>query len=169
MSLVFDRQLYQRGQTWQECRESWRIGAADFLERVVAAPDLPLASAALAAWPRHCRLALYHDEVTLDSRVLTPLMGAGLSRCPRVSLRLFQQDFFFPLFHRDLGRDLPRLLILDDAGHVPAMWGPRPAALDAIAGKGDAAYATLKAEEAAAALDEELADFFQKHAPSASA
>ena len=124
----FDHKLFQRGQTWRECMESWKYRRDLFLERALQDFSLPKSEKVLASMTDR-RIVVLYDPKMLDAMKTVPILGNVLSRIPSLELRLFSQDIFFPVLYQPFGRHSPRLLLLEAEGRVEELWGPRPEAI----------------------------------------
>lgn len=124
-SFRFDHKLFQRGQTWRECMESWSFRRNLFLERALQDFSLPKLEAAVAASPGSRIAVLFHPK-TLDAMKTVPILGNVLGRIPGGEPRFFALDIFFPVFSQPFGRISPRVLLLQEDGRAGSSWGPRP-------------------------------------------
>lgn len=127
MAFKMDPKYFQRGQTWQECLTSWQYERVNFLARAQEAPILPQFAAWLSQLPEGTRFAIVYDPYLADTRKLLPVLARTLEQAANLSLRLFDNDIFFPDLHGVVGRRVPCLLALDAEGYPQRAWGPRPA------------------------------------------
>lgn len=118
--------LFQKGQTWHECVESWQGRRRLFLERLDQASQLRQTSGILASHVGESRLAVYFSQWSTDALMALPFIGVTLSGQPHVQVRFFSSEFYFPLLHEALGRCTPLLLLLAPNGEAYEVWSQRP-------------------------------------------
>ena len=165
MGLQIDDRLFQRGATWQECRESWEFNRENLLERSRHGHLLPHTLERLLRLPPRTRAVVLFHGRTLDSLKAMPFIGNTLARASRLQVRYFNLSWFFPRFYPHLGRTAPRLLFPDQNQGATA-WGPRPAQITSEMSEialEDRDQWLMDYNEAGfgALLDQELADFLE--------
>ena len=124
--LQFDDRLFQRGQTWHECLQAWLSERADFLNKVLEKNAMEKTIEKLRCLPRGTRIAVFYSLWTLDSAKSLPFIGPSLEKVPQLEVRYFSQELFFTITYGILGRQAPRILLLDEDGKIKRSWGPRP-------------------------------------------
>ena len=129
MKFKFDNRLFQRGQTWRECLESWGVNRQDLLLRSKSGRPLQQTSQKLTALPEGSRIAVYYGQWSVDSVKTLPHLGKTLETSPKVTCRFFCEEVFYPMMNEPFGRKVPKLLLLDGQGWVINTWGPRPKAI----------------------------------------
>ncbi len=109
-----------------ECLESWEPRRRELQERIKKGLILPQTLAGGAKSSSPLRFVVYYSPWLLDSARTLPLFGHTLAQLDTHVVRYFEEDVFFSLFYPVLGRQVPRIMTLDDRGSVQRCWGPRP-------------------------------------------
>ena len=122
----FDNRLFQRGQTWEECIESWEYKRDTFLHNVREGRTLKSTAKLLLKLPNHTRIAVYYSNAMLDSLKALPMLGNTFAQDPHIVTRYFCGEHFFPILYEVLGRKMPQVLFLTRSGASRPVWGPRP-------------------------------------------
>jgi len=120
ISFIIDERLFQRGQTWESCIESWLPEREDFLRRVKHAPLLQ-GLTGLGECEDKARIAVYFNPHLEDTRRALPALAAGLEH-GGVTARYFEEDIFFPDFFTPFGRARVILILLAPDGSVERTW-----------------------------------------------
>ena len=120
-----NHRLFQRGQTWLECRESWTFQRDYFLKKTLEQPQLATASEAYKKMKADKRILVYYSWWALDSLKSLPVIGNTLALNPQIEVRYFRAEVYVPVLYAHLGRKAPQIVLLND-GEVDAVWGPRP-------------------------------------------
>ena len=127
---TIDERLFQRGQTWSECQESWIPSRTAFLAAIKQATPLPGVTRDTGSEP--LRVCVYYNPFQAISSRLLPAIGVSFDRYG-IAARYFDEDIFFPRFYSHLGRVLPCIFTLDPSGRPAAIWRPDPAVLGDLA------------------------------------
>lgn len=162
----FHDKLFQRGQTWQECLESWPYHRDLLLKEAHLAKPLEKTRALIEASNIQGKWLLIYSVRSTDSVMALPFIALTWPESPTNYLRLFCYEYFFPAFEHLPNRAWPALHVLQHK-RPRFVWGPRPKAVnEAISGDTqgksiDKALLNFDREQYRQALDQEMAEAIQ--------
>jgi hypothetical protein len=125
---MYDR-LFQRGQTWDECRAGWSRERRKFARSAAASHVFSACNEVVGHFSKGTRVLVTYFPDRIDSLRILPLLGAFLHQQQHLEARYFDLSLFFPVMHKALGRQAPILAMLNDENKTTGQWGPRPEAL----------------------------------------
>ncbi|MEE9207372.1 MAG: thioredoxin family protein [Gemmatimonadota bacterium] len=119
--------------SWDEYAESEILDHAILWSGVYRTARIPeWATQRVAATGRHWNLLVLSEDWCGDASNTVPLLVKLVETSPRLDMSILKRDENLDLMDRYLtngSRSIPLAIILDEAFHPVARWGPRPAEL----------------------------------------